>query len=183
MDMVHTSNLLHCYENARQYTALEFLCIARSQAAATVGACNLYHIPSQSSCYHEFLLVHMDVGRERLMLIIERVPTNNGSRVISSSGGVARDTITVVRAREHHEYWRRPGQSPVCRGILRWDHPPPHLLDIAFIASTASTTFKYYNLYIRQCYWYARIILATMARAFPPSSREGTTSFSRRSSC
>ncbi|KAI6038305.1 hypothetical protein EDC04DRAFT_2696471 [Pisolithus marmoratus] len=65
------------------------------------------------------------------MLIIERVPINNSTRVLSSSGGVARDTITVVRAREYHEYWQRAGQIPICK-------------------------------------------------AFPPSSREGTTSFSRR---
>ncbi|KAI6042136.1 hypothetical protein EDC04DRAFT_2662470 [Pisolithus marmoratus] len=76
------------------------------------------------------------------MLIIERVPINTSTRVLSSSGGVARDTITVVRAREYHEYWQRASQIPICKGTLRWDH--------------------------------------AMGRAFPPSSREGTTSFSKR---
>ncbi|KAI6030314.1 hypothetical protein EDC04DRAFT_2605376 [Pisolithus marmoratus] len=168
MDMVHMSSLLHCYETSQQYSARDFLRIARFQPAAT------------SSCYHEFLLVHIGAARETLALIVERVPTNNGTQVISSSGGVARDTITVVRARENHEYWQKPGQGPVWRGTLRWDHPLPRLLDIAFISSAASTTFKYYNFYTRQCYWYARIILAAMAGAFPSCSREGTTSFSRR---
>lgn len=105
---------------------------------------------------------------------------NNEIQVISSSGGIARDTITVVRASAQHEYWQRVSQSPICKGTLRWHQPSPCLLDIAFIASTASTTFKHYNLYIRQCYWYARITLAVMGRAFPSCSREGTTSFSRR---
>lgn len=173
-----TSSLLHSHESSRQYCARDFLRIARFQAAV-VCACDLYYIPSQSSCYHEFLLVNVDAGHEKLMLIIERVPTNNGVMVVSSSGGVARDTITVVRAKECHEYWQRASQRPLCKGTLRWDHTPPHLLDIAFIASAASTTFWYYNLYIRQCYWYARITLAAMARAFPSCSSQGNTSFSR----
>ncbi|KAI6038313.1 hypothetical protein EDC04DRAFT_2604138 [Pisolithus marmoratus] len=173
--------LLHCCENSRQYSTRDFPRIARTpESTAAIVACDLYHIPSQSSCYHEFLLVHVHTGPtgERLMLIIERVPRNKGTRLISSDGGVARDTITVVQAREHHEYWQRAGQDPICRGTLRWDHPSPRLLDIAFIASAASTTFKYYNLYTRQCYWYSRITLAAMARAFPSCSREGATSFS-----
>ncbi|KAI6156021.1 hypothetical protein BKA82DRAFT_4084890 [Pisolithus tinctorius] len=65
-------------------------------------------------------------------------------------------------------------------GRLRWDRSPPRLSDIAFFASAASTTFRLYKLYIRKCYWYARITLAAMARAFPSCSREGTTSFSGR---
>ncbi|KAI6119265.1 hypothetical protein EV401DRAFT_1512856 [Pisolithus croceorrhizus] len=93
-----TSSLLHSHESSRQYCARDFLRIARFQAAV-VCACDLYYIPSQSSCYHEFLLVNVDAGHEKLMLIIERVPTNNGVMVVSSSGGVARDTITVVRAK------------------------------------------------------------------------------------
>ncbi|KAI6042130.1 hypothetical protein EDC04DRAFT_1052091 [Pisolithus marmoratus] len=173
-------DLLHSYESSRQYSARDFLRIARSQAETTVGACHLYSIPSRSSCYHEFLLVHVDAGRESLMLIIERGPTNNAMRLMSSSGGVAKDTIIIMRAREVHEYWQSAGQSPVCKGTLRWDQRSPSLLDIAFIASAASTTFKHYNLYTRQCYWYARITLAAMARAFPFCSTEGTTSFSRR---
>ncbi|KAI5988657.1 hypothetical protein F5J12DRAFT_930067 [Pisolithus orientalis] len=185
MDMVHVSSILHSYESSRQYSARDFLRIARSQATAGVGACDLYYIPSRSSCRHEFLLVHVSTGHfvwkgESLVLIVERIPSNNGVQVVSSSGGVARDTVTVVRAREHHEYWQRASQNPVCRGTLRWDHPSAHLVDIAFIASAASATFKYYNLYTHQCYWYARINLAAMARAFPSCSREGTTSFSRR---
>lgn len=36
---------------------------------------------------------------ESHMLIVERIPSNNGVQVVSSSGGVARDTVTVVRAR------------------------------------------------------------------------------------
>ncbi|KAI6038285.1 hypothetical protein EDC04DRAFT_2696301, partial [Pisolithus marmoratus] len=119
-----------------------------------------------------------DTGRERLMIIIERVPTNNVSQVISSSGGVARDTVTVVRVREHHEYWQRAGQRPVRRGTLRWNHPSCHLLGIALIASFASTAFENYDLYNQQCYWYSRIILAATARVFPPSCSEGVTSFS-----
>ncbi|KAI6116373.1 hypothetical protein F5141DRAFT_1212979 [Pisolithus sp. B1] len=116
---------------------------------------------------------------ERLVFIIERVPTNSGMRVISSNGGAARDSITVVRAREHHEYWRSAGHDPVCKGMLRWHQPSPHLFDIVFIASVASTVFRHYNLYVRQCYFYARITLNAMARAFPSCSRQGTTSFSR----
>ncbi|KAI6038301.1 hypothetical protein EDC04DRAFT_2006718 [Pisolithus marmoratus] len=174
------SDLLHTDGSSRQHSARDFLRVARSQAEATVRSCHLYSIPSRCSCYHEFLLVHMDAGRERLMLIIERVPTNNAMQVLSSSGGIAKDTITIVRAREDHEYWQSAGQGPVCKGTLRWNQPSPRLLDIAFIASAASTTFKHYNLYIRQCYWYARITLAAMARAFPSCSTEGTTSFSRR---
>lgn len=107
------------------------------------------------------------IDRREAHFIIERVPTNNGVRVISWSGGFARDTITVVRVRKCHEYWQRAGQYPVCNGTLRWDHPSPRLLDIPFIANTASTTFRHYNLYVRQCYWYARITLAAMERAFP----------------
>ncbi|KAI6103105.1 hypothetical protein EDD16DRAFT_333438 [Pisolithus croceorrhizus] len=119
-----TSSLLHSHESSRQYCARDFLRIARFQAAV-VCACDLYYIPSQSSCYHEFLLVNVDAGHEKLMLIIERVPTNNGVMVVSSSGGVARDTITVVRAKECHEYWQRASQRPLCKGTLRWDHTPP----------------------------------------------------------
>lgn len=175
MDIVHTLGFLHEYETSKSYTVQDFLRITRrSQAAATVVACDLCYIPSRSSSYHEFLLVHA----EGLKLIIERAPNNNGTRVISSSGGIARDTITVMREREQHEYWQ-VSQRPICKGTLRWHQPSPRLLDIAFIASTASTTFKHYNLYIRQCYWYARITLAVMGRAFPSCAREGSTSFSR----
>ncbi|KAI6108613.1 hypothetical protein EDD16DRAFT_1711959 [Pisolithus croceorrhizus] len=116
---------------------------------------------------------------EQLVFIIERVPTNSGMRVISSNGGAARDTITVVRAREHHEYWRSAGHDPVCKGTLLWHQSSPHLFDIVFIASVASTIFKHYNLYVRQCYFYARITLDAMARAFPSCSTQGTTSFSK----
>lgn len=142
-------------------------------------ACDLYYIPlaimnSSLSTWMRVvsLLIALFVTcrgvvltDEKLMLIIERVPTNNGVRVVSSSGGVARDTITVVRVRECHEYWQRAGQYPVRKGTLRWDHPSPRLLDIAFIASTASATFRHYNLHVRQCYWYTRITLAAMAGA------------------
>ncbi|KAI6038302.1 hypothetical protein EDC04DRAFT_2006732 [Pisolithus marmoratus] len=91
------SNLLPTDESSRQRSARAFLRIARSQAEATVSVCHLYSIPSRSSCYHEFLLVHMDTG------------------LMSSSGGVARDTITIMRAREDHEYWQSASQSPVCK--------------------------------------------------------------------
>lgn len=169
-------DLLQENETSKSYTVQDFLRITRrSQAAATIVACDLCYVPSRSSSYHEFLLVHM----EGLKLIIERAPANNGTQVISSSGGIARDTVTVVREREQHEYWQ-VSQRPICKGTLRWNQPSPRLLDIAFIASTASTTFKHYNLYMRQCYWYARITLAVMGRAFPSCAREGSTSFSRR---
>ncbi|KAI6042128.1 hypothetical protein EDC04DRAFT_3088733 [Pisolithus marmoratus] len=178
MDMDHTLGLLYDHETPRPYNVREFLRITRTtQVAATIVACDLYYIPSRSSCYHEFLLVHATEG---FMLVIERAPANNGRQVISSNGGVARDTITVVRAREQHEYWRSTGQDPVCRGTLLWHQHSPRLLDIAFLASTASTTSKHYNLYTRQCYWYARITLTAIAKAFPSCSRDGTTSFSRR---
>lgn len=127
-----------------------------------------------SSCRHEFLLVHIDTDRESHMLIVERIPSNNGVQVVSSSGGVARDTVTVVRAREHYKYRQRASQNPVCKGTLRWEHPSAHLVDIAFIARAASATFEY------QCYRYARITLTATAKAFPSCSREGTTSLSRR---
>ncbi|KAI6042157.1 hypothetical protein EDC04DRAFT_2662589 [Pisolithus marmoratus] len=65
----------------------------------------------------------------------------------------------------------------MCRGALQWRNHPPHLSDIVSIANTASAVFKYYNCYNRQCYWYARVILATMAKAFLPFSKEGTASF------
>ncbi|KAI5985462.1 hypothetical protein EDD15DRAFT_2200567 [Pisolithus albus] len=103
MDIVHTLGILHEYETSKSYTVQDFLRVTRrSQAAATVVACDLCYIPSRSSSYHEFLLVHM----EGLKLIIERVPTNNRTQVISSSGGIARDTVTAVREREQHEYWQ-----------------------------------------------------------------------------
>ncbi|KAI6024308.1 hypothetical protein EDC04DRAFT_2900264 [Pisolithus marmoratus] len=135
-----------------------------------------------SSWLHEFLLVHVDVGvdGEKCMLILERFPENRGIRVMFSDGGVAKDTITVVRARENHEYWRKAGEAPVCRGTLQWRDHLPHLLDIVSIANAASAAFKYYNCYVRQCYWYARVILASMAKAFQPFSKEGATSFSKR---
>lgn len=67
------------------------------------------------------------------MPIIGRVPTDNGVRVVSSSGGVARDAITVTRTRECNEYWQNPGQEPVCKGTLRWHQRSPRLLDISFL--------------------------------------------------
>ncbi|KAI6116370.1 hypothetical protein F5141DRAFT_1212976 [Pisolithus sp. B1] len=176
MNTVHTLGLFHEYQTPEQYSVQDFLRIARTtQLAATIIACDLYRIPVRSSFYHEFLLVHT----ERLVFIIERVPTNSGMRVISSNGGAARDTITIVQAREHHEYWRSAGRNPVCKTMLRWHQPSPRLFDIVFIASVASTIFKHYNLYVRQCYFYARITLDALARAFPSCSRQGTTSFSR----
>ncbi|KAI6030877.1 hypothetical protein F5J12DRAFT_313427 [Pisolithus orientalis] len=182
MAMVHTLGLLHDYENYRQYSVQDFLRFARTrtQVAGIVVACDLYYIPSRSSWYHEFLLVHVDMSGERLMLIVERVPSNHGMQVVSSNGGVARDTITVLRARQRHVYWQSTSEAPICKGILRWHHPSPRLLDIAFFASAASTTFKYYNFYTCQCYWYARVTLAAMASAFPSCSREGTTSFAKK---
>ncbi|KAI5998328.1 hypothetical protein F5J12DRAFT_849688 [Pisolithus orientalis] len=170
-----TAMLLRGLESSRQYGVQDFLRTTRTQPAATVDACDLYYIPSRSSWYHKFLLVHIHDGQERLMFT---VPSNNGMQVISSNGGVTKDTITVVRAREHHEYWQRAGWHPVLRGTLRWDCSPPRLFDIAFFASATCTTFKHYNLYVRQCYWYARITLVAMMRVFPSCSREGTTSFS-----
>ncbi|KAI6042127.1 hypothetical protein EDC04DRAFT_1051846 [Pisolithus marmoratus] len=124
-----------------------------SQVTASIVACELYYVPSPFSP-HEFLLVRSSEG---LILIIERAPTNNGIQTISSSGGVARDTVTVLRAMEHHEYWQIPGQHPICRGALQWNQQwnqvLPRLFDIAFFASTASTTSRHYNLYFRQCWW------------------------------
>ncbi|KAI5983297.1 hypothetical protein EDD15DRAFT_2376609 [Pisolithus albus] len=66
--------------------------------------------------------------------------------------------------------------SPSMQG---WHQSSRRLFDIVFIASVASTTFKRYNLYVRQCYLYARITLDAMAKAFPSCSRQGTTSFSK----
>lgn len=177
MDTIHTLGLFPEHETHRQYSVRDFLRIARTtQLEETVFACHLCYIPSRSSCYHEFLLVHMELH----VLIVERVPTNNGMRVISSNGGTARDTITVVRTREDHEYWQSAGRDPVCKGTLQWHRSWPRLVDIASIANAASTNFKRYNLYVRQCYFYARITLDAMARAFPPCSRQGTTSFLRK---
>ncbi|KAI5998352.1 hypothetical protein F5J12DRAFT_914663 [Pisolithus orientalis] len=181
--VVHMSCLLDSCGGPRTYRVQDFLLVARNiKTAARVAACDLYHIPSLSSCYHEFLLARVDIGvdGEKLMLIIERAPKNNGIRVVFSNGGVAKDTITVVRALEDHEYWQQAGQIPVCRGTLQWRDHSPHLLDIVSISGTASAVFKYYNCYVRQCYWYARVILASMAKAFPSCSKEGTTSFSKR---
>ncbi|KAI5996111.1 hypothetical protein EDD15DRAFT_490403 [Pisolithus albus] len=175
MDTDHTLGLSLEYDTPRRYGIREFLRARTTQMRETITACHLYYIPSRASCYHEFLLVHT----EGFLLIVERVPTHSGTRVVSSSGGAARDTITVVRAREHHEYWQSAGRHPVCKGTLRWHQPSPRLFDVVFIASVASTTFKHYNLYVRQCYFYARITLDAMAKAFPSCSRQGTTSFSK----
>ncbi|KAI6156024.1 hypothetical protein BKA82DRAFT_4084896 [Pisolithus tinctorius] len=159
-----------CYDTPDPWTCymvMHMSYLLQLWGSRTVAACDLYHIPSWSSCYHEFLLARVDIGvidGEKLMLIIERAPEN-----------VAKDTITVVRALYvgDHEYWQRAGQIPVCRGTLQWRDHSPHLLDIVSISGTASAAFKYYNCYVRQCYWYARVILASMAK-------EGTTSFSKR---
>ncbi|KAI6096996.1 hypothetical protein EDD17DRAFT_1503166 [Pisolithus thermaeus] len=175
MDMVHMLGPLHEYETPRRYGVRDFLRITRAQLAVTIITCHLYHIPSRSSCWHEFLLVSskrvdyhvivhnvMAFTAERLVFIIERVPTNNGVQIMSSNGGVARDTITVVRAREHHEYWQSAGRNLVCKGMLQWHQPLPRLFDITFM-----------------CYFYARITLDAMAKAFPSCSRHGTMLFSR----
>ncbi|KAI6165716.1 hypothetical protein EDD17DRAFT_1552662 [Pisolithus thermaeus] len=113
------------------------------------------------------------------MLVVERNPSHENMWVILS-GGVAKDTITVVRVREDHDYWKGVYPTPVCKGSLRWHGSSPHLLDIGFFASAASKTSKYYNLYIRQCLWYARVVLAAMEMVFPHCSREGTTLFSNK---
>ncbi|KAI5994026.1 hypothetical protein EDD15DRAFT_875646 [Pisolithus albus] len=113
------------------------------------------------------------------MLILERNPSNEDVWVLFS-GGVAKDTVTVIRACEDHEYWSGVDPTPVCKGTLRWHHPLPHLSDIGFLASAATITSKYYNFYIRQCFWYARVVLAAMGRLFPHCSREGTTLFSKK---
>ncbi|KAI6024304.1 hypothetical protein EDC04DRAFT_2725318 [Pisolithus marmoratus] len=177
--VVHVPCLLDSYEGSRTYSVHDFLHVARSiRTETTIISCNLYRIPSLSSLYHEFLLAHVDmgVGGEKLMLIIERLPRNNGVRALFSDGGVAKDTITVVRVRENHEYWQRAGHIPLCRGTLQWREHAPHLLDIVSIANVASAQFKYYNCYARQCYWYARLILASMAQAFSRCLKEGDTS-------
>ncbi|KAI5996114.1 hypothetical protein EDD15DRAFT_490498 [Pisolithus albus] len=192
MDTDHTLGLSLEYDTPRRYGIREFLHARTTQLQETITACHLYYIPSRASCCHEFLLVHskhvdyhvimhgdIAFAAEGFLLIVERAPTNNGMRVISSSGGAARDTITVVRAREHHEYWQSAGRHPVCKGTLRWHQSSPRLFDVVFIASVASTTFKHYNLYVRQCYFYARITLDAMATAFPSCSRQGSTSFSK----
>ncbi|KAI5988649.1 hypothetical protein F5J12DRAFT_865341 [Pisolithus orientalis] len=78
---------------------ISYLITRTMRTAVMVVSCALHYIPSQSSCNHEFLLVEScSVEGESVMLIIERAPSNGGIRVISSSGGAARDTITVVRA-------------------------------------------------------------------------------------
>ncbi|KAI5985516.1 hypothetical protein EDD15DRAFT_1634381 [Pisolithus albus] len=181
--LAHAPCLLESNEGSRKYTVRDFLRVAGSvKTEMTISACDLYRVPSLSSWRHEFLLVHVEIGvdREKLMLIIERFPGNNAIRAAVSDGGIAKDTITVMRARESHGYWQRVGQPPKCRGTLRWSGRPPHLLDIITMADAASTTFKYYNCYVRQCYWYARVILASMAEAFPSCTTEGTTSFANR---
>lgn len=176
----HTECLLHDYESSRKYDIRDFLCISRRiQTDAAIVACDLYYIPSRDAWYHEFLLVHIDISGQRLMLILERNPSNEDVWVLFS-GGVAKDTITVIRACEDHEYWTGVDPTPVCKGTLRWHHPLPHLSDIGFLASAATITSKYYNFYIRQCFWYARVVLAAMGRLFPHCSREGTTLFSKK---
>lgn len=161
------SCLLDSCGGPRTYRVQDFLLVARNiKTAARVAACDLYHIPSLSSCYHEFLLARVDIGvdGEKLMLIIER----------------AKRYDHRCASLEDHEYWQRVGQIPVCMGTLQWHDHPPHLLDIVSISGTASAAFKYYNCYVRQCHWYAKVILASMAKVFPSCSKEGTTSFSKR---
>ncbi|KAI6038307.1 hypothetical protein EDC04DRAFT_3141657, partial [Pisolithus marmoratus] len=167
--MVRTLRLLQEYETSKPYTVQDFLFRARtSQVAASIVACELYYIPSPSSSFHEFLLVRSEradyyiivsdanialtTASEGPILIVERNPTNNRLQTFSSSGGLAKDTITVERFREHHGYWNPAGSAPVCKGAIRWHQASPHLLDVAFFAMAASTTFKHYNLYIRQCW-------------------------------
>lgn len=181
--LVHAPCLLESNGGPRNYTVQDFLRVAGSiDTGITIVACDLYRVPSLSSWRHEFLLVHVELGvnREKLMLIIERFPGNNAMRAAVSDGGIAKDTITVMRARESHGYWQKAGQLPKCRGTLRWSDQPPHLLDVITMADAASATFKYYNCYVRQCYWYARVILASMAEAFPSCTKEGATYFANR---
>ncbi|KAI6034818.1 hypothetical protein EDC04DRAFT_2604976 [Pisolithus marmoratus] len=165
------------------YSVQDFLEITRDIGTeATIVRCDLYRIPSRSFWYHEFLLVHVNMGvdGEKFMLIIERSRRNNGIRVICSDGGVAKDTVTVVRARVNHDYWQKADQAPICRGTIQWSDHSPRLSDVVLFANAATAAFKFYNCYIRQCYWYARIILASMEKAFSPCSKEGITSFSRK---
>ncbi|KAI6110726.1 hypothetical protein EDD17DRAFT_1760066 [Pisolithus thermaeus] len=181
--LIHMPCLLESDEGPRKYSVQDFLDVARSiETEIKIVACDLYRIPSLSSWRHEFLLVHVRMGidGEKLMFIIERVPRNNGTQEMFPNDGVAKETITVMRTRENHEYWQRSGQAPVYRGTLQWRDFLPPLSDIIKLANTASTMFEYYNCYVRRCCWYARIILASMAEAFPPYSKEGTTSFSKR---
>ncbi|KAI6106193.1 hypothetical protein EDD16DRAFT_197898 [Pisolithus croceorrhizus] len=183
---MHPSRLLDRNENSRQYSVQEFFRITRStNTDVKIVACDLYRISSLSSCRHEFLVVQVDVGidAEDLVLIIEHVHGNNGIRVGFSDGVVAKDIITVVRAREIHEYWRGAGQPLVFKGALRWPSPygsSPHLSDIAVIANAASAVFEHCSGHVQQCYWYGRVILALIAKRFQTCSKEGTTSFSKR---
>ncbi|KAI5998325.1 hypothetical protein F5J12DRAFT_322746 [Pisolithus orientalis] len=179
MDIIYTPNLLDRF--ARPYAVQDFWRFAMThRTEARIVECRLYYIPSRKSSYHEFLLAHVEDSQGRLVVIIQRSSSNNGIRAMSSDGGLARDTIAFVPAMGYHEYWQSPSARPMCRGTLRWHHPLPHLSSIALFANVASTNFTYYNLYIRQCYWYARIIQAAMERAFPSCSSEGTTSSSSR---
>ncbi|KAI6038304.1 hypothetical protein EDC04DRAFT_2604129 [Pisolithus marmoratus] len=120
------------------------------------------------------LVGHAGTEGERLMLIVERNPIHEDMRVIFPIGGVAQDTITVLRVREDHRYWQRAGSVPMCKGTLRWRHSFPHLLDMGSLASAATATSKYYNIYTRQCLWYARVVLAAMGQAFPHCTREAS---------
>ncbi|KAI6038288.1 hypothetical protein EDC04DRAFT_2896568 [Pisolithus marmoratus] len=68
-----------------------------------------------STVLEYYKTVHEDNVALRVMLVIEHATANDGRQVIFSSGGVATDSIIVVRAREHHEHWQSTGQNPVCR--------------------------------------------------------------------
>ncbi|KAI5992841.1 hypothetical protein EDC04DRAFT_1289072 [Pisolithus marmoratus] len=120
--VVHVPRLLDSYEGSRTYSVHDFLHIARSiRTETTIISCNLYRIPSLSSLYHEFLLAHVDmgdaiVGGEKLMLIIERLPRNNGVRHCSRTVGLQKTQSRLCESGKTTSTGRGPDIFP-CAGV------------------------------------------------------------------
>lgn len=152
-----------------------YLRVVRKTRAAPIATCALYHIPVIMNIFVSTLM-------QVVTLIIEHLHSNDsdGVRVMSSNGGVAGDAVTVVQAREYHEYRTKPRsrtQGNTSMGLSFTPSPGYHLffVQVRHLPLLSTTIFTFC------CVTRIRgITRVTMARAFSPCSREGTTSFSRR---
>ncbi|KAI6006131.1 hypothetical protein EDD15DRAFT_2515387 [Pisolithus albus] len=160
MDMDHTLGLFPEYDTPRRYGIREVLRARTTQLQETImhatSTIFVLGFPVTMNSFWSTVSRLITIGG-----VVERVPTNNGMRVISSSGGAARDTITVVRAREHHEYWQSAGRARVPFGGTNLRLPSSISLSsqVSHLLRSSTTTYTFDSAT-------SRITLDAMATAF-----------------
>ncbi|KAF8119391.1 hypothetical protein EV363DRAFT_1305677 [Boletus edulis] len=133
-------------------------------------------VDNWSASQHESIILHTAVMSPNAVGAKEVPPGPPSRRYIEVArfsdpsllivAGTARDQVYITEHNPISDHNRRERL-----GEIVWQSYPPSLVDVFAIIKRLSIRYPQYDIFLRQCYWFARMIHDTLVEVYPHGLR------------